>query len=123
VLYLIRDLKEKHSNILQNVRIKQMIALEFENTVIETLIYKTIKAKEKYKTKTVIVSGGVSSNKYLRRQMKKFIGKGIKLLFPEKELATDNSIMIGMAGYFRFLKNKGKTIKPDKIKAEGGLRL
>jgi len=123
VLYLIRDLKEKHSNILQNVRIKQMIALEFENAVIETLIYKTIKAKEKYKTKTVIVSGGVSSNKYLRRQMKKFIGRDIKLLFPGKGLATDNSIMIGIAGYLRFLKNKGKNIKPDKIKAEGGLKL
>ena len=117
MLYLIRKIGKLDE------KTKMKIALEFENAVIETLVYKTIKAKNKYDAKTVIVSGGVSSNKYLRQQMKKFIGKGIKLLFPEKELATDNSIMIGMAGYFRFLKNKGKTIKPDKIKAEGGLRL
>lgn len=123
VLYLIRDLKKEHSDILQNDKIKKAIALEFENAVVETLIYKTIKAKEKYNTKTIIISGGVSSNKYLRQQMKKFIGKDIKLLFPGKGLATDNSIMIGMAGYLRFLKNKNKNIKPDKIKAEGGLRL
>jgi len=117
VLYLIRKIGKLDE------KTKEKIALEFENAVIETLIYKTIKAKEKYKAKTVIVSGGVSSNKYLRRQMKKFIGRDIKLLFPGKGLATDNSIMIGIAGYLRFLKNKGKNIKPDKIKAEGGLKL
>lgn len=102
---------------------KIQIALEFENAVVEILVYKTIKAKEKYKAKTVIVSGGVSSNKHLRKQMKKFIGEDVKLLFPGKGLATDNSIMIGIAGYLQFIKNKGKNIKPEKIKAEGGLRL
>jgi N6-L-threonylcarbamoyladenine synthase len=117
VLYLIRKIGKLDE------KTKMQIALEFENAVIETLVYKTIKAKNKYDAKTVIVSGGVSSNKYLRQQMKKFIGKNIKLLFPGKGLATDNSIMIGIAGYLQFIKNKGKTIKPDKIKAEGGLRL
>jgi hypothetical protein len=31
--------------------------------------------------------------------------------------------MIGIAGYFKFKGNREKTIKPNKIKAEGGLRL
>jgi len=31
--------------------------------------------------------------------------------------------MIGIAGYFKFKENKGKTVKLDKIKAEGSLRL
>jgi hypothetical protein len=31
--------------------------------------------------------------------------------------------MIGIAGYLKFIKNGKKTIKPAKIKAEGGLRL
>ena len=129
VLYLIRDLKEKHSNILQNMRIKQMIALEFENAVVETLIYKTKKAIEKYGIKTVIVAGGVSANKYLKKEMMKLRGKTstkrscLSVIFPNKKLSGDNAIMIGIAGYFKFLKNKKKTAKMSKIKAEGGLRL
>jgi N6-L-threonylcarbamoyladenine synthase len=130
VLYLIRDLTKKDSNILQNDKIKQAIALEFENAVVETLVYKTIKALEKYKAKTIMVAGGVACNKHLQREMKKAIApakgrasKDIQLLFPSKELTGDNSIMIGMVGYLQYIKAKRKKINPDKIKAEGGLRL
>ena len=108
---------------MQNDKIKQAIALEFENAVVETLIYKTTKAKEKYKAKTIIVAGGVACNKHLQREMKKAVGKDIKLLFPEKELTGDNSIMIGMAGYLQFIKNNKKVPKISSIKANGNLRL
>jgi N6-L-threonylcarbamoyladenine synthase len=114
VLYLIRKIGKLDD------KIKMEIACEFENAVVETLVYKTKKAIEKYKIKTVIVAGGVSANKYLKKELKKMTNSKQELLFPEKKLSTDNSIMIGIAGYFKFLKNKGKT---SKIKAEGGLRL
>lgn len=117
VLYLIKKIGPL------NEEIKLKIALEFENAVVETLIYKTIKAKEKYKVKTIIVAGGVALNKHLQREMKKAVGKNIKLLFPEKELTGDNSIMIGIAGYLQYIKNKGKIFKLSKIKANGNLRL
>ena len=45
VLYLIRDLKKANIEIDQNMKSK--IALEFENAVSETLVYKTKKALEK----------------------------------------------------------------------------
>ncbi|MFA6274224.1 MAG: tRNA (adenosine(37)-N6)-threonylcarbamoyltransferase complex transferase subunit TsaD [Candidatus Paceibacterota bacterium] len=123
VLYLIQDLKKENPKILQNAEIKKMICLEFENAVIETLIHKTKKAIEKYNIKTLIVAGGVASNKHLKREMKKLTNSKIKLLFPEKKLTTDNSIMVGIAGYFKFIENNKKGINPNKIKAEGGLRL
>ncbi|MBU0612260.1 tRNA (adenosine(37)-N6)-threonylcarbamoyltransferase complex transferase subunit TsaD [Patescibacteria group bacterium] len=124
VLYLIRDLKKENPNILKNEKIKQAIALEFENAVVETLVYKTKKAIEKYNIKTVILAGGVSANKYLIKQLKKITKGSQSFLFPYKKLATDNSIMIGMAGYLKYLNNKkGVAIKLSKIKAEGGLRL
>ncbi|MFZ2072216.1 MAG: tRNA (adenosine(37)-N6)-threonylcarbamoyltransferase complex transferase subunit TsaD [Minisyncoccia bacterium] len=123
VLYLIRDLKKENPNILQDNKTKKMIALEFENAVVETLIHKTKKAIEKYDIKTLIVAGGVSSNKHLKNEMKKMTSKKINLLFPDKKLATDNSVMIGIVGYLQFLKKKGKVGKASKIKAEGGLRL
>ena len=82
VLYLIRDLGgiEKISE-----ETKAQIALEFENAAIECLVYKTQKAIEKYKIKTLIVAGGVSANKYLRSEMKKLAKKEkVKLMFPPK---------------------------------------
>jgi len=123
VLYLIRDLKKENPNILENIDVKKAIALEFENAVIETLVHKTKKAMEKYDIQTLIVAGGVSANKHLYNEIKKIISSKQKLLFPQKGLSTDNSIMIGITGYFRFLKNKGKIIKASSIKAQGGLKL
>ena len=123
VLYLIRDLKKENPNILQDENVKKAIALEFENAVVETLIHKTKKAIEKYNIKTVIVAGGVSSNKHLKKEMQKMTKGKQNLFFPEKKLATDNSIMIGIVGYMKFIRNNKKVPKPSKIKAEGGLRL
>ena len=123
VLYLIRDLNKKHSNILQNDKMKQAIALEFENAAIKCLVYKTKKAMERYGAKTLIVAGGVAANKHLRNEIKKAVGKKVKLLFPTPELSGDNSLMIGIAGYLNYIKNKKKVPKPDSIKATGNLKL
>jgi N6-L-threonylcarbamoyladenine synthase len=116
VLYLIRKIGKPDD------KTKSAIALEFENAVVETLIYKTKKAIEKYKIKTLIVAGGVSGNIHLKRTIGKEFGD-IEILFPNKGLTTDNSIMIGMVGYLKYLQKKGKFGNPKNIKAEGGLRL
>src|SRR3989344_4298253 len=102
---------------------KARVALEFENAAIECLTYKTARAIEKYKIKTLIVAGGVAANKHLRREMTKITSKKIKLLFPTLELARDNAVMIGIAGYLNFLKNKKKVTRQGSIKATGNLRL
>ncbi len=123
VLYLVRDLQKEDPNILENVKIKQMIAKEFEDAVVETLVFKTGKAIEKYNIRTLIVAGGVSANKYLKKEMQKITQKNQKLYFPNIKLSGDNALMIGIAGYFKYIKNNKKTINHSKIKAEGGLRL
>ena len=117
VLYLIKKIGKLDDET------KSKIALEFENAVIDVLIYKTKKAKEKSNAKTIIVAGGVACNKHLQREMKKTLGKDTKLFFPEKELTGDNSIMIGVAGYLQYIKNNKKVIKASNIKAQGDLRL
>lgn len=114
VLYLIKKIKKIDE------KTKAQIALEFENSAIECLTYKTAKAIEKYKIKTMIVAGGVAANTHLRNEMKKVTGKGVRLMFPTRELSTDNSIMIGMAGYLNYKKAPKKKYK---IRADGSLRL
>ena len=117
VLYLTKKLGKI------NKQIKAEIALEFQKAAIECLVYKTRKAIEKYKIKTLIVAGGVAANKHLKNEMKKITNKKIKLLFPAKELVGDNSIMIGIARYLNYIKNKKKVSKLGSIKATGNLRL
>ena len=123
VLYLIRDLKEKNPKILEDIKIKQMIAKEFEDAVVETLVYKTKKAIEKYNIKTVIVAGGVSANRYLKKEMQKITKDKQTLYFPNKKLSGDNSVMIGIVGYLKYVGQNKKGVNPGNIKAEGGLRL
>ena len=123
VLYLIRDLKENNPKILEDINIKQTIAMEFENAVVETLVHKTKKAIEQYDIKSIIVAGGVSANKYLKKEMKKLTKNKQTLYFPDKKLSGDNSVMIGIVGYLKFLGRDKKGVNPGKIKAEGGLRL
>ncbi|HAX64889.1 TPA: hypothetical protein DCX66_00195, partial [Candidatus Nomurabacteria bacterium] len=129
VLYLIRDLKEKNPNVLENINIKQKIAKEFEDAVVETLVHKTIKAIKQYKIKTLIVGGGVSANTYLQEQMNKEIKKlrksdflNTKVHFPVRALTGDNALMIAIAGYYQ-AKNKKFVKNINKIKAEGNLSL
>ena len=124
VLYLIKKLEKLDD------KTKAEIALEFENSAVKCLVYKTAKAIEKYKIKTLIVAGGVACNKHLQKEMKKLVGhakgrinKKVKLYFPARELATDNSLMIGIAGYVNYIKNKKKVPKPETIKANGSLKL
>ncbi len=122
VLYLIRDLKNANIKIDENL--KQKIACEFENAVVETLVHKTKKALNKYGAKTLIVAGGVSANKHLRKEIKNLSKQDlakIEILFPDKKLTGDNSVMIGVAGYLEY--SQSKTLKTLDIKAEGNLRL
>jgi len=116
VLYKIKKLPELTDEI------KKEIAREFEDAVVDVLISKTKKALEKYNAKTLIVGGGVIANKQIRQEFTKLAEKqNIKLMLPENSLSTDNAIMIGIAGYFNFLKNKAPNIK--KLRANGNLRL
>ena len=121
VFYKLRDFKKAGHKLTHELTTE--IALEFENAAIECLVYKTAKAIEKYKIKTLIVAGGVAANKHLRKEIKEVTGSKIKLLLPSQELARDNSIMIGIAGYLNYIKKKGKVIKPESIRATGNLRL
>ena len=114
VLYLLRDLGEIDENK------KMEIACEFENSVVDVLTHKTFAAIKKYKAQSIIVGGGVSANKELQKRFNLEAKKlDIPVYFPEKNLTSDNAIMIAIAGYF----NKPVSIKSKKLIAVGNLEL
>jgi N6-L-threonylcarbamoyladenine synthase len=115
VLYYIKSQKEITE------QKKREIAREFEDAVIETLITKTNKAIEEYNPKNLIVGGGVIANKLLRQKINKLgdAHRDLKVLISEKNLATDNAVMIAIAGYIQFLTDKNKL----ELKANGNLNI
>ncbi len=113
VLYLVRDLE----NITEQD--KKDIAKEFQRAVGDVFVRKIKKAIEEFGVSNLIVAGGVAANQYLRERFENELG--VKILLPEKDLATDNSVMIGMAGYFGAISGKEKS--PDEVRAQSGMSL
>ncbi len=79
------------------------VAASFQESVIEVLITKTQQALEKYPVKQLIVGGGVSANKGLRRRLFEEI-KDVEIIIPKMMYCTDNAAMIGAAAYYQFQK-------------------
>ena len=137
VLYKIRELKalqDAHvdGGIELPVETKKSLALAFEDAVIETLVVKTKKAIAEYKSKTLILAGGVTANKAIRKAFQNLTdeqtasGASTQLLIPTHELSTDNALMIAFAAYVRFSKNSttgNSTADVHEIVAQGNVQL
>ncbi|MFA6297121.1 MAG: tRNA (adenosine(37)-N6)-threonylcarbamoyltransferase complex transferase subunit TsaD [Candidatus Paceibacterota bacterium] len=109
---------------------KEVVAKEFEDAVAEVLVSKTFRAIDEYNIKTLIIGGGVVSNEYIRKQFEEKVAEysELKLLLPTPQLRTDNALMIGLAGYLRWLKKDKKDLRNTMsdivaVVAKGNLKL
>lgn len=81
------------------------LAASFQATAIDELARKVDLALRNTGIKNVIVAGGVSANKYLRKEIENVANKNnAKLTIPEFIYCTDNAAMIGAAAYPLYLK-------------------
>ncbi|GAB4113814.1 MAG: tRNA (adenosine(37)-N6)-threonylcarbamoyltransferase complex transferase subunit TsaD [Candidatus Caldatribacteriota bacterium] len=95
------------------------ILASFQKAAIDTLVEKTIKAVNDFKTEYVVLAGGVSANQLLRKTInEKAKAQNIKAFFPSIDLCTDNAAMVAAAGYYK-LKNVG----PSSLDLEAISRL
>ncbi len=92
------------------------MANEIQDSINDVLIKKTLAAVEKYKAKSIILGGGVTSNKSLQNRFKKE-SKEVKTFFPPGKLQMDNAVMIAVAGFYK------KPLIMKKIKASPNLKL
>lgn len=77
----------------------------FQKTISDSLLLKTKKAVEEYKTKQLFLGGGVIANIYIRRVFRKEMRKlNVEVIVPAKKLCTDNAAMIGVCAYFKAKK-------------------
>lgn len=89
-----------HTNIKKLPEQKQQLLYDLcaslEQTIVEVLVRKTLKAAEEYNAPTILLGGGVSANQTLRKQLGVACQRqGIKMFSPEKQYCTDNAAMIG----------------------------
>ncbi len=121
VLYLVKQLTNNKKLTIQQ---KREICFEVQQSIIDVLIKKTLKAAKDFKAKTIILGGGVVANEELRRQFKERVQKELtntKLLLPEIKYCTDNAAMIAITAFFN--QKTGKIKKLKNIKADGNLKI
>lgn len=79
------------------------ISKAVQNSIIEVLVRKTVKAAKKYNVKSILLGGGVASNQNLRNELKlnaKRYTLDAQIFYPPKSLCTDNAAMIGTYAAF-----------------------
>ncbi|GKV66143.1 MULTISPECIES: tRNA (adenosine(37)-N6)-threonylcarbamoyltransferase complex transferase subunit TsaD [unclassified Sporosarcina] len=76
------------------------VAAGFQESVVEVLTAKTVRAAREFGVKQVIAAGGVAANKGLRSSLTEALEKeNIPFYVPAIALCTDNAAMIAAAGY------------------------
>lgn len=100
---------------------KADVAASFQRAVVEVLTENVLKTCKQRNVDKIAIAGGVASNSALRENLITEAGKkGIKVLFPEPILCTDNAAMIGSAAYFELLRGANAKMS---LNAKPNLRL
>ncbi len=128
VLYQVKKLEKENISISS---LQPLLAYKFQEAAVDVLVQKTLKALRKYSVKSFLLAGGVSANKYLRKNLKEKISQefpSIRIFFPSLQYTGDNASMIASAAFYRWKSlptSKRKTLFQNwkKLKTEANLKL
>lgn len=111
--YSFSGLKTAFINAVHNARQKGELlcdadlAASFRYAVVSQLVDKAMLAARELGLHKIVLAGGVSANRLLRREMEAACAKaGIPLYMPRLELCGDNAAMIGSAAYYRLRRGE-----------------
>ena len=101
-LYFLRDKLQEDPHFIDNN--KADLCASLQQTIIDILMRKLIKAAKDLKINQVAVAGGVSANSGLRQAFRNLEAKyGWQVFIPPFAYTTDNAAMIAQAGYYKYL--------------------
>ncbi len=100
-LYTLRDEVAADPDFIE--KRKADLCASLQQTIVEILLDKLVKASKSTGIKDIAIAGGVSANSGLRNGIvaegKK---RGWRTFLPEFRFTTDNAAMIALAGYYRY---------------------
>lgn len=97
------------------------IARGFQESVVEVLVAKAIRAVHQFGAKQLLLCGGVAANGGLRSELtRRCAAEGITLAIPPMKYCTDNAAMIGAAAYVKWTRGE---LSDLYIKGEPGMSL
>ncbi len=92
------------------------LARSFQEAAVEQITRKVDLALKNTGIKNLILGGGVSANKYLRKELEIIAEKNeAKLLVPSFKYCTDNASMVGVAAYPLYLKQEFTTLALNAV--------
>jgi N6-L-threonylcarbamoyladenine synthase len=113
ILYFLkRSIKQDPDFIQKNLA---DICASVQYRIVQILIKKLIQAAEQHHITQIAMAGGVSANSELRSSLEQTgRERGWTTFIPKLEYCTDNAAMVGIAGYYKYLKKEfaGQDIAP-----------
>jgi N6-L-threonylcarbamoyladenine synthase len=104
-LYFLRDRLKENPDFIQDN--KADLCASLQNTIVSILVGKVVDATLHTGIYEVGIAGGVSANSGLRNAMIREAEKrDWNLFIPEFRFTTDNAAMIGITGYYKYLRNE-----------------
>jgi len=101
LLYFVRDEMAKDPEFLE--KNKEDLCASFQNTLVDILLDKLVKAARQTGIRDITIGGGVSANSCLRGRIEAEGRKrGWRTFLPPFKFTTDNAAMIAIAGYFHY---------------------
>lgn len=112
-LYFLRDRLKEDPDFIENN--KADLCASLQHTIVSILVGKVVNATQQTGISEIGIAGGVSANSGLRNEMKREAEKrNWNLFIPEFRFTTDNAAMIGITGYYKYLRGEfsGHDITP-----------
>ena len=91
----------------QSEQTRKDVARGFEEAIVATLIIKCRRALQAVGATRLVIAGGVSANRRLRRELAAAAEQdGFRVYFPRLQFCTDNGAMIALAGAIRLARGQ-----------------
>ena len=104
-LYFLRDRLKEDPDFIE--KHKADLCASIQKTIVDFLLKKVEKAAIKHGVRQVAIAGGVSANSRLRSELQRICDKHHwRAFIPPFKFCTDNAAMVGIAGYFKYLKGE-----------------
>ncbi len=80
------------------------MAANFQESVVEVMVVKTLEMARRYRAKGILLGGGVTANSRLRAEITR--ASPLPVIIPPPVLCTDNGAMIAACAYFQYQRGE-----------------